>query len=76
LVNPNTDIDAPNRKHVRSDKELPKLMQSKTESDEPTRVAPYIDTAEPIRAKLRIDIAAPKVTKSRTDKDDPRSDKP
>jgi hypothetical protein len=47
---PYTDMAEPRRANVRSDKELPKLIKSKTDIDDPRRVIPYIDKAEPKRA--------------------------
>jgi hypothetical protein len=56
---------------VLKDNEEPKVIKSKTESEDPRRAMPKRDTCEPNRAILRKARDAPKCTQSITDKEEP-----
>jgi hypothetical protein len=49
----------------------PRVTQSSTESDEPSRDIPYTERALPSRMKLRKERDDPNITKSNTEIEDP-----
>jgi hypothetical protein len=59
------------RTKLRKDIVDPNIMKSKTLSEDPSRLIPYMDMADPRRTKLRTERLEPRFTKSNTERLEP-----
>jgi hypothetical protein len=62
----------PRRIILRREREEPRWRKSITDSEDPSRLIPYIDNADPTRTKLRNEIDDPREMKSNTESEEPR----